>query len=94
MVYTRISIVGMEKSQLPLLACWLAAQGRWGAFSTVQEVEALMDSLDQRGVRELGLYSALEKRYEAIAVAMRRAAAAEEREAKGECRLSPSVVDT
>ena len=35
--------------------------GRLAVISTVQEVDDLMSALDKRGVRELGLFTALEK---------------------------------
>ncbi|KAL4440713.1 hypothetical protein ABPG77_000422 [Micractinium sp. CCAP 211/92] len=48
-------------------------QGRWGSVSTLAELDALVASLDRRGVRELALAEAIEKRFQSIAVAMQRA---------------------
>ncbi|PRW55979.1 DDT domain-containing isoform A [Chlorella sorokiniana] len=63
------------------------AEGRWGAYSTATELEGLMASLDRRGVRELALVEALEKKYHTITGAMARAeraaAAAEKAGTKG-----------
>jgi hypothetical protein len=47
--------------------------GRWGCISTVGQLDALMKSLDKRGLRELALLKALEKRYDTLSAAMRRA---------------------
>ncbi|CAK0750991.1 hypothetical protein CVIRNUC_002033 [Coccomyxa viridis] len=44
--------------------------GHMGALSTPEELDALMDALEPRGVREHGLQSALEKMYHSITNAM------------------------
>ena len=36
----------------------LALQGRWGVYTSQQELDALVASLDTRGVRELALHEA------------------------------------
>lgn len=57
-----------------------SVQGRWGAFTSAEEVEALIDSLDRRGQRESALLDALNKRFHALAAAVKKAAQQEERE--------------
>lgn len=57
-----------------------SVQGRWGAFTSAEEVEALIDSLDRRGQRESALLEALNKRFHALAAAVKKAAQQEERE--------------
>jgi hypothetical protein len=47
--------------------------GRWGAISTVTQLDELLGSLDKRGLRELALSKALEKKYDSLVLAMRRA---------------------
>ena len=56
------------------------AEGQWATLSTVEEVEALMQSLDGRGVREAALAAALARKLPAMSMAMRRAAAAADKE--------------
>ena len=46
---------------------------KWGVLSSIEEVDALIASLDKRGIRELGLLRALEKKYDAMAAAFKRA---------------------
>ena len=56
------------------------AEGQWAMLRTLGEVEALMESLDARGVREAALAAALARKLPAMSLAMRRAAAAAEKE--------------
>ncbi|KAL4457501.1 hypothetical protein ABPG75_012366 [Micractinium tetrahymenae] len=48
-------------------------EGRWGSISSLTELDALLASLDRRGVRELALAESFEKRFQSISVAMQRA---------------------
>lgn len=52
-------------------------EGRWGVYSTLEDISHLMASLERRGVRELALAQTLEKKYEAIATAMKRSSGGE-----------------
>lgn len=49
------------------------AQGKWGVISSAEDLQALMASLDRRGVRELALAQAIEKKLDVMELAMRRA---------------------
>ncbi|PSC69056.1 DDT domain-containing protein [Micractinium conductrix] len=49
------------------------AEGRWGSFSSTAELDALLVSLNRRGVRELDLAETIERRYDSISMAMHRA---------------------
>jgi hypothetical protein len=44
----------------------------WGQYDTVEAVEALLESMDRRGVRERALAEALEKQLQAITAGMRK----------------------
>jgi len=46
--------------------------GRWGVISTVAQLDELLKSLDRRGLREVALAKAFEKRYDSLVLAMRR----------------------
>ncbi|EFN58898.1 expressed protein [Chlorella variabilis] len=48
-------------------------EGRWGSVSSLAELDALVGSLDRRGIREMALAEAIEKRFQTISVAMLRA---------------------
>ena len=48
----------------------LLLQGRWGTLSTLEQLQALLDSLDSRGHRELALGEALGKHWDTIAMAL------------------------
>jgi hypothetical protein len=49
-----------------------ARAGSWGYYATPEEVDALLASLDERGVREFALKTALTESYDRITAAMRR----------------------
>lgn len=46
---------------------------RWGVLSSLEDVDALMSSLDRRGIREAALARALEKKYDGLVTAFKRA---------------------
>lgn len=55
-----------------VLCPWREESPTWGCFTTVVELDALIASLDPRGVREGQLKGALQHMYEKLSVAMRR----------------------
>jgi hypothetical protein len=63
-----------------------AVEPRWGEYATVEAAAALLASLERRGVRELALAGALEKRWEGIKGALARGAARAEKEREREGR--------
>jgi hypothetical protein len=70
-----------------------AVEPRWGEYATVEAAAALLASLERRGVREVALAGALEKRWEGIEGALARGAARAEKEREREGRAAERAAE-